>query len=170
VCRSFVFLDAVGAFGVVRASQAKGTQTDDDLPSYGGGMLGFMVNADSSHSIGASAEYDYSFSGRGSVKAHWRRWLGNRSSFDVAAGPLAVDVFRRGNGGDQRVTVHGFTADIAFISRQGIGVYAGVDHIGVTQTPSAGFHVGARLESWWAMAAGGVTAALFAVVWGGVGG
>lgn len=74
------------------------------------------------------------------------------------------------NGGDQRVSVHGFTADIAFISPQGLGVYAGVDHIGVTQTPSTGFHVGARLESGWAMAAVGVTAALFAVVWVGLGG
>ena len=125
-----------------------------------------MINLDSSQAVGASAEFDYALSGRGSAKAHWRRWFGNRSSVDLAAGPLAIDVFRRGRNGDERVNVHGFTTDVAFTSRQGIGIYASVDHIGVTQSPSAGVHVGARLESGWALAAAGVTAALFAAVWG----
>jgi len=42
-CSSFVFFNAIGAVGIVRGTHLPlNTQTDDDLPSYGGASLGYM--------------------------------------------------------------------------------------------------------------------------------
>jgi len=83
----------------------------------------------------------------------------------LAAGPLAVDAFRPGNGGDERVRLTGLTAEAGFF-RYGLGVTAGVDKVYGAQTLGTGVHVGVRAESYWAVAAIAVTGALYAIVWG----
>jgi hypothetical protein len=165
-CRSFLFLDAVGSLGLARASKPRRTQTDDDLPSFGGVMVGYGRNIDSATAIAVSGEFDYALAGRGSAKVHWRRWLANRSSIDLAAGPLAVDAFRPGNGGDERVRLTGVTAEAGFVTRFGLGAVAGVDKVYGAETPGTGVHVGIHAESYWAIAAIAVTGALYAIVWG----
>jgi hypothetical protein len=161
-CSSFVFFNAIGAVGILRGTHPHlNTQTDDDLPSYGGASLGYMHAIDSGTSAGISGEIGYWVAGRFSMKAHVRHWFRNRTSLEAAAGPIAVDIFVPGNGGDERVRAHGATMDVAFIERHGLGFFAGSDIIRGGGRSSTGVHAGLRAESYWALLAGAAVGALY---------
>jgi hypothetical protein len=161
-CSSFVFFNAIGAVGVLRGTHPHlNTQTDDDLPSYLGASVGYMHALDSGTSAGVSGEIGYGISGRFSMKAHVRHWFRNRASLEAATGPIAVDIFVPGNGGDERVRAVGATMDVAFIEPHGLGFFAGSDMVRGGGRSSTGVHAGLRAESYWALLAGAAVGALY---------
>ena len=165
-CSSFVFLNAIGAVGIVRGTHPNmNTQTDDDLPSYGAASVGYMLAIDSATSAGVSGELGYGLAGRFSVKAHVRHWFRNRASLEAATGPIAVDIFVPGNGGDERVRAQGVTVDVAAIERHGLGFFVGSDVIHGGGRTSTGVHAGLRAESYWALLAGAAVGALYGVLY-----
>ena len=161
-CAHYVFFDAVGAVGIIRGSHPLGLgRTTDDLPSYGGGLIGAMSNVNGANAVGLSFELDYAFQGQGSVKAHWRRWRPSGASLEVAAGPMFGDVLIAGNGGDVRVRAKGATADVSVIGRHNLGVFVGTDYLNGAGRSSLGVHAGVRAEAKWALAATAAVGAVF---------
>jgi hypothetical protein len=153
-CSDFVFYDGVAVLGVARgAHDFEFGRTRDDLPSYAGGMIGYMRNVNPSVAVGGSVEVGAGLAGRASAKMHYRRWMPRGGSLDMGAGPLWVDVFQPGNGGDVRVRASGVTLDASAIEAHGVGLLAGVDHTRGGGRSSTGLHAGTRLEAWPAVGA-----------------
>lgn len=165
-CRTFVFFDGAGAAALIRGAHGNlRVDPAEDLPSYAGGLVGVMRNVDSVSAVGVSAEFDYAFTGRASLKTHYRRWLVGRTSVDLSAGPLLVDIFETEGRGDTRIRARGATADLAVVERHGLGLFVGADLIEGDHRSSTGLHVGARAEGAAAALAAAVVGGLFAAVW-----
>jgi hypothetical protein len=175
-CRAFVFFDGVGAVGVLRMHHqlAPGLSVADDFTPYGGGAVGFMTNVDPTHSLGLSLEFAVASEGnaRWAAKGHWRRWSPNRTSLDVAAGPLVMDFTARDAAACEqcirRERGAGATASVSLIERHGLGAFAGADVARGAGRTSVGLHVGARLEGYSAAIAALAAGAGFAILWKGL--
>lgn len=185
-CGNFVFFDAELVAGLLRAPHTLAPQAsttggirftgmlEEDLGHYGSGIVGFMSNRDSVHSLGASFEFGYAGAQhpRVSAKLHRRTWFANRSSLDVSAGPLAAEVLRVDDGPQsrcldclERAWSYGVTSDVAVTERHGFGLVGGADLITGNGRTSFGLHAGARTESATAVLATALAALLGAAAY-----
>jgi hypothetical protein len=134
--------------------------------------LGYLVNRDSLHAIGAALNVGLSavHLSRFAVLARRRQWLPGGFTFDVGAGPLVhqVQVTPQVDESQfptpQNVLAYGATVNAELGYRGHIGVWAGLDATHGGGRTGVGLQAGGRLGSYTGVAGTAAMAAFFAMI------